>query len=115
MSEEIRNPSTVVPKVMVGELLVNGVLAFFTILSILYCIGYLDYVLGFPGLPFIAVILQAVGSRGGATVMVAVVTILIIFAAVSFVATASRMTWSFARDRGLPGWRYLNKVCDLEC
>lgn len=110
MSEEIRNASTVVPRVIVGSLLVNGVLALLTLLSVLFCIGNLEFVLEFPSLPFIAVILQGVGSKGGATVMVAFVTVLIIFAAVSFVATASRMTWSFARDRGLPGWRYLSKV-----
>ncbi|TAQ86145.1 hypothetical protein B7494_g5542 [Chlorociboria aeruginascens] len=110
MSEEIRNASSVVPKVIVGSLLVNGVLAFLTLLSILFCIGNLDYVLEFPSLPFIAVIFQGIDNKAGTTAMVAIITILIIFAAVSFVATASRMTWSFARDRGLPGWKYLSKV-----
>ncbi|KAL9119505.1 MAG: hypothetical protein Q9187_003940 [Circinaria calcarea] len=42
--------------------------------------------------------------------MAALITILNICATISFVATASRMTWSFARDRGTPGWKYLSKV-----
>ena len=110
MSEEIRNASAVVPKIIVGSLLVNGILALLTILTILFCIQDQDYVFSFPGSPFIAVILQATESRAGTTVMVSLVTFLIIFAAVSFVATASRMTWAFARDRGLPGWNHLSKV-----
>ena len=111
MSEEIRNASAVVPKVIVGSLIVNGIMAFLTLLTILFCIQDLDYVLSFPGTAFAGEILQAVGSRSGTTAMVAIVTLLIIFASVSYVATASRMTWAFARDRGLPGWKYLSKVC----
>lgn len=110
MSEEIRNASAVVPKVIVGSLLMNGVLAFLTLFAILFCIQDLDYVFDFPSSPFVAVLLQGTGSRSGTTAMVAIVTFLIIFAAVSFLATASRMTWAFARDRGLPGWQSLSKV-----
>jgi amino acid transporter len=33
-----------------------------------------------------------------------------IAATLSFVATASRMTFAFARDRGMPGWRWLGHV-----
>ena len=111
MSEEIRNADKVVPKVIAGSLFVNGTLAFLTLLVILFCLGNPDFVLNFPSLPFIAIVLQGIGNRAGASTMVAFITVLIIFAAVSFVATASRMTWSFARDRGLPGWKYLSKVC----
>ncbi|KAL9113469.1 MAG: hypothetical protein Q9227_002510 [Pyrenula ochraceoflavens] len=69
MSEEIRDASSVVPKVMVGSLLVNGVLAFATLLAILFCIHDLDFVLNFPSSPFVAVILRGVGSTSGATAM----------------------------------------------
>lgn len=31
-------------------------------------------------------------------------------AVIGFLATASRMTWSFARDRGLPFHRFISKV-----
>ena len=29
---------------------------------------------------------------------------------IGFLATASRMTWSFARDRGMPFYRYISKA-----
>lgn len=31
-------------------------------------------------------------------------------AVIGFLATASRMTWSFARDRGIPFHRFVSKV-----
>lgn len=33
-------------------------------------------------------------------------------AVIGFLATASRMVWSFARDKGLPFHRYISKVID---
>lgn len=42
--------------------------------------------------------------------MTIVVAFIIWCAVIGFAATASRMTWSFARDRGLPFHRYIRKV-----
>ncbi len=45
-----------------------------------------------------------------ATAMVCVILALIFFATISLIATASRMTWAFARDDGLPGSNWFSKV-----
>lgn len=37
----------------------------------------------------------------------------VIFAATGFLTTASRMTWAFAREKGLPGSSWLSKVGTL--
>lgn len=42
--------------------------------------------------------------------MVSLVVALFWCAVIGFVATASRMTWSFARDRGVPFHRFISKV-----
>lgn len=42
--------------------------------------------------------------------MVALVAALAWCGAIGFAATASRMTWSFARDRGLPFYKVISKV-----
>ena len=81
------------------------------LLATLFCLGDINTVLGSStGYPFMEMFRQAVGHNGGALTMAAIVVILNLCATISFVATASRMTWSFARDRGIPGWRYLSKV-----
>lgn len=36
-----------------------------------------------------------------------------VFAAVGYLATASRMLWAFAREEGLPGSSVLARVCVL--
>ncbi|EED14465.1 amino acid transporter, putative [Talaromyces stipitatus ATCC 10500] len=111
MSEEIRNASRVVPGAMIFSLVVNGVLGFGILIAVLFCLGDVDAVLASPaGYPFMAVFQEGVKSLGGATTMSAIVTILVGCASISVVASASRMTWSFARDRGLPGWRWLTKL-----
>lgn len=43
--------------------------------------------------------------------MASIITALALCADVGFLASASRMVWSFARDRGLPGWKFLSRVC----
>lgn len=80
-------------------------------LTVLFCIGDLDTVVGTDtGFPFIQIFYDSVGSVAGATVMAAVVLALTWACAIGITTTASRMTWSFARDRGTPFSHYLMKV-----
>lgn len=80
-------------------------------LTVLFCIGDLETVLGTKtGFPFIQIFYDSVGSIAGATAMAAVVLALTWACAIGITTTASRMTWSFARDRGTPFSRILSKV-----
>ncbi|KAH8590706.1 amino acid transporter-like protein [Bisporella sp. PMI_857] len=111
MSEEIHNPSVVVPRSIMLSILINGTLGFAMTIALLFCIGDLETVLATKtGYPFMEVFLQATHSVAGAATMAALVTILALSATVGLLASTSRMFWSFARDRGLPGWRTLQKV-----
>ncbi|KAL8726984.1 MAG: hypothetical protein Q9166_006347 [cf. Caloplaca sp. 2 TL-2023] len=110
MSEEIANASTNVPRSMIVSILLNGVLGFSMLIAVLFCIGNITELIETPtGYPFIAIFVQATQSIGGSTTMAAVIVLLGICATIAFVASASRMTWSFARDHGLPFWQYLSK------
>lgn len=110
MFEEIRNASAFVSKVIVRTILVNGALALSMLFAVVFCIQDIDFVLSFPSYPFVAIFLRGTDSTGNTTAVVAIITILLIFAAISFAATASRMTWAFSRDRRLPGWKYYSMV-----
>ncbi|KAI2775842.1 amino acid transporter [Daldinia loculata] len=111
MSEEIQNASVIVPRAMIFTVLLNGTLGFGSLLALLFCIGDIDSALKTPTkYPFMAIFQEGVGSRQGAQTMASILVVLNLFAMVSLMATASRMTWSFARDRGLPGWFYISKV-----
>jgi choline transport protein len=89
----------------------NGLLGFAMMLTVLFCIGDLETVLGTKtGFPFIQIFYDSVGSIAGATAMAAIVLALTWACAIGITTTASRMTWSFARDRGTPFSHILSKV-----
>lgn len=82
------------------------------LLAMLFCLGDIEAALGSPtGYPFMAIFLQATGSVPGTAVMSSIVTTMGITTSVGMLASASRQFWSFARDRGIPGWRIWSQVC----
>ena len=96
---------------MVATTILNGVLGFAALMAILFCAGDIERDLETTtGFPFIEIFYQATNSPGGATAMTCVILALVFFATIGLIATASRMTWAFARDKGLPGSYWLAKV-----
>ncbi|KAF8867268.1 amino acid transporter-like protein [Acephala macrosclerotiorum] len=111
MSEEIHNASTVVPQVMLSSIMLNGVMGFALLIALLFCLGDIDAALASPtGFPFIEIFVQATNSNAGATAMTAIILVLMAAAAIGIMATASRLLWSFARDNGVPGSKYISRV-----
>ncbi|KAL1957144.1 hypothetical protein VTO42DRAFT_6287 [Malbranchea cinnamomea] len=111
MSEEIQRPSVIVPRSIMMTLVINGSMGFGMITAVLFSLGDLEAALNSPtGFPFMEIFLQATKSVPGATVMACIIAVLALCADVGFLASASRMMWSFARDRGLPGWKILSRV-----
>ena len=111
MSEEIKNAATIVPKSMIWSLALSGVVGLSMFIAILFCTGDVqkaldtDYVY-----PFIEVLVQAMNSTGGSAAIVAILIVVDLGLMIGVVAASSRMLWSFARDRGLPGWHQISKV-----
>ena len=112
MSEEIENPAISVPRSIVISIILNGCLGFGILLATVFGIGDVDAVLKTPtGYPYMEVFLQATSSIKATTAMASIIIALGICSTIGFVATSSRMIWSFARDRGLPFSSFLSKVC----
>ncbi|KAI0015393.1 putative choline transport protein [Xylariomycetidae sp. FL0641] len=110
MSEEIENAALNVPRAIFTTVILNGSTGWAMVLAVLFCLGDIDSVINSPtGFPFIQVFYNGTG-KAGATVMTVIVVVIIWCAVIGFAATASRMTWSFARDRGLPFHRHIRKV-----
>lgn len=103
VGEEVENPATTVPRSMVLTVLINGVLAFGWIIALLFSIGDVKKALDSPtGYPIIEIFYQATGSIPAATAMMSAIIIVAFFATLGILASTSRLTWAFARDRGLP-------------
>jgi len=111
MSEEIQNAPTVVPWSILFSIIVNGALAFAMMIATLFITTDLETALKSPtGYPFMEIFVQATGSVAGAATMASIITVMQLFANVGLLASCSRMSWSFARDRGLPGHKALARV-----
>ncbi|KAK3049613.1 hypothetical protein LTR09_009034 [Extremus antarcticus] len=111
MSEEVQDASLTVPRVVMYAVASNAVMLLIVGITYIFCLGDLESVLNTPTYqPVIQVFYNATKSKAGTTVMVSVLIIIFVSACVGQVATASRQMWSFARDRGLPGSKYLERV-----
>ena len=111
MAEEIEDAAVVIPRSMIASVVVNGALGFSIIIAVLFCLGDQEAALNTPTkYPFIEIYTQAVQSKAGGSAMTAVIIWAMIFANVGLLAAASRMLWAFAREKGLPGHKYLARV-----
>lgn len=111
MSEEIGEASIMVPKSMVWAYLINIPPTMALLLTYLFCMPSVTDALEDPtGLPFIYVFRQTTNSVGGTTGMTIVILLLIVMITGSTMASASRQTFAFARDDGLPFSKWIGRV-----
>ncbi|KAK3073974.1 hypothetical protein LTR53_003978 [Teratosphaeriaceae sp. CCFEE 6253] len=107
LSEELKNASWILPRSMIATAIVNYLLGFVTIITLVFCLGDLDAATSSPiGQPYVEVVLNATRSTGATITLTLVMFILLVSCAVNTVTTSSRQLWSFARDGGPPfsGW-----------
>ncbi|KAL7622854.1 polyamine transporter tpo5 [Parahypoxylon ruwenzoriense] len=113
MSEEIQSAAIVVPRALLFTILINGSLAFAMAIALMFCLSDVEGALGAAETmfyPFLQIFYTSVRSTTGACIMACVVFIMAVASSVGVYASASRMLWSFSRDRGLPFDRYLVKL-----
>ena len=111
MAEEVANAAVVIPQAIIAGMSINSALGFSMMLTVLFCLGDVESVLNTAtGFPFIQIFYDVTHSYAGASVMTALIMVLTMACSTGITATASRMTWSFARDQGLPFSRYLKSV-----
>ncbi|RFU24878.1 hypothetical protein B7463_g11460, partial [Scytalidium lignicola] len=111
MAEEVEDAASSIPRVITSSMIFNGLVGFAMMLTVLFCLGDADTVLATEtGFPFIQVFYDSVQNKAGAVAMGAIVLVLTWACAIGITTTASRMTWAFARDKGMPFSKYLSKV-----
>lgn len=99
---------------MILAVVINGVLAFGWIIALLFSVGDVDAALESPtGYPIIEIFYQATGSVTAATAMMCAIIVVAFFAVFGILASTSRLTWAFARDKGLPFSNFFAYVREL--
>lgn len=110
MTEEIPDPRRNVPKAMYLCVICSAVTGLLFMVVCLFCVQDIDGIINTPtGLPFMQLLQDTVGLKGGAALLA-----FFIFnglgQGVSVLTTASRLTWGFACDGGLPYSPYFSYV-----
>lgn len=81
------------------------------VICLLYNIGNIDTVTNTPtGLPIIEVYYQATNSVAATNVFIVAIAIVTLVGFFNVMASASRLTWAFSRDHGLPFSHVFYKV-----
>ncbi|KAF3909658.1 hypothetical protein AA313_de0207695 [Arthrobotrys entomopaga] len=117
MCEEVRQPSTQVPKAMVGTIVLNTICGLIFLIPLVFVIPDLGTLAALAsGQPLPTVILSAVGSPGGTIGLLIPLMVLAILCGVGCTTASSRATWAFARDGAIPGsqwWKVVNTKLDV--
>jgi choline transport protein len=117
----------VIPRSMIISVLLNGVFGIAILIAALFCLGDVRTALNSATrFPYMEIFVEATGSAGAASAMVrtiipffnrryllcksAILIAAFASATMGYLTTASRMTWAFARERGLPGSEILSRV-----
>ncbi|KAM0281598.1 hypothetical protein ACHAQH_003467 [Verticillium albo-atrum] len=110
MVEEIPSPRRNAPKAMYLAVICGGASGFVFMLAMVFSVQDFDTVLSTPsGFPFMQVLDDALGRNGGA-VLIALFIVNAFGQGISVMTSASRLTWGFARDGGLPWGSYFSHV-----
>lgn len=103
ISEEIRDASVIVPRVMITSILLNGAMGFVMIITFCFCITDLGSALESPeGFPSFFVFNNLTGSASATTGMMIVLAVLLFNTVNGSLTAGSRQLFAFARDDGLP-------------
>ncbi|KAK6399016.1 hypothetical protein LTR65_000574 [Meristemomyces frigidus] len=111
MSEELQDASLTMPRAIMWTVGPNAAFGFLMAVTLIFTLGDIDDILATTtGQPFIQVFYNGTRSLVATNFMVSIVIVCLTSCCISEVATASRQLWSFARDNGLPGSKWLSYV-----
>ncbi|KAF5626124.1 choline transporter [Fusarium sp. NRRL 52700] len=111
--EEIPSPRKNIPRVIWLSVVIGAVTGFIFMVVCLFCIVDMSIVTDpTTGLAFMDLLKQTVGLQGG-TVLLTLFIVNGVGQGIGIVTTASRLTWGFARDGGIPWSGYFAKVDDF--
>ncbi|KAF2762399.1 choline transport protein [Pseudovirgaria hyperparasitica] len=112
LAEEVHRPEKMIPIAIMGTVGIGFVTSWFFSISMFFSIvGDFSLLTGTTTLvPILELFYQAMSNKAGAIVLESLIIATGIGCEIASHTWQSRLCWSFARDRGLPGHRYLSRV-----
>lgn len=109
--DEVKDPARKVLLSMLLSVVLNGIFQLAMVILLLFTIGDPLTTLETPtGYPIIQILYGATDSYAGTVVLLALLMFNGMVAMFSSLASVSRLTWAFARDKGLPFSAFLGHV-----
>lgn len=102
MIEEIPEPHIRGPKIMLYCIAIGTFTGFIFLSCIFFCVTDVERVIVSARGPLLELFMQATGNAAGSVCLMMFPLVCVIFAVTSIMCTSSRMTWAFARDKGMP-------------
>ena len=107
-AEEVEEASLIVPRCMWWSYLLNLFMGIVILITMLFCIGDLNTEINSPA-PYLNLFKNTGSTR--IALLLSIVLLLLIFSGnVTALASASRETWAFSRDKGFPFSRWIARV-----
>lgn len=103
MREETRQARQAVPRSIFYTVVTNGILAYAMVVCILFTMGPVQDAQK-ADFPIIEICIHATGSVKAATAMACGLLVISLSVTLASIASASRLTWAWARDGALPEW-----------
>lgn len=111
MAEEVQRPEKLIPIAIMGTVAIGFTTSWFYSIAMFFSMQSLNDLFDTPTLvPILELFHQALQSRAGAVVLEVMIIMTGMGCQIASHTWQSRLCWSFARDRGLPGSRWLAKV-----
>ncbi|KAK4545350.1 hypothetical protein LTR36_003530 [Oleoguttula mirabilis] len=110
MIEEIPNATVEGPKIMIYCVAIGTFTGFIFLSCLLFVSGPVDQVISSAVGPLGQILYNATGNRAGTVCLLMFPLVCLVFANVAIMTTSSRMTYAFARDRGLPFSRFFARI-----
>lgn len=111
MAEEINCPERLIPIAIMSTVGIGFFTAWLFAISMMFSITDLEAVAGTAtGTPILELFYQALGSKAGAIVLQVLIILTGCGCLIASHTWQARLCWSFARDNGLPGSKWLARV-----
>ncbi|KAF5022040.1 hypothetical protein F66182_5923 [Fusarium sp. NRRL 66182] len=102
MIEEIPNARVEGPRIMIWCILIGMFSGFIFLSCLLFVLNDVQVVIDSPAGVLLQMYFDATDSRAGSVCLIVFSIVCMLFTATAIMTTSSRMTYAFARDRGLP-------------
>lgn len=115
LCEEVREPAVMVPKAMVGTIIINFAAGLLFLIPVCFVMPELSLLIN-AAQPTPVIFKHAIGNSAGAFCLTIPLLVLGVICGVGCVTATSRCTWAFARDGGIPGsgwWRIVHNKLNI--